>query len=42
MMKAMQTPEGDFRDWPASESWAANIARDLERVPGQRAPKEGF
>jgi menaquinone-dependent protoporphyrinogen oxidase len=29
IMKAMRVPEGDFRDWPAIEAWAANIARDL-------------
>lgn len=29
VMKAMRVPEGDFRDWPAIESWAANIAQDL-------------
>jgi len=28
-------PEGDFRDWPEIEAWAAGIARDLQRVaPG--------
>jgi menaquinone-dependent protoporphyrinogen oxidase len=29
IMKAMRVPEGDFRDWPAIEAWAASIARDL-------------
>ena len=29
ILKAMRAPEGDFRDWPAIESWAASIARDL-------------
>lgn len=29
VMKAMRVPEGNFRDWPAIESWAASIARDL-------------
>jgi menaquinone-dependent protoporphyrinogen oxidase len=29
VMKAMRAPEGDFRDWPAIEAWAASIARDL-------------
>ena len=29
-------PEGDFRDWEAIESWAANIARELARVPARR------
>jgi menaquinone-dependent protoporphyrinogen oxidase len=26
-------PEGDFRDWPEIEAWAAGIARDLQRAP---------
>ena len=26
-------PEGDFRDWPEIEAWAAQIARDLLSVP---------
>ena len=26
-------PEGDFRDWPEIEAWAAGIARDLSSVP---------
>ena len=26
-------PEGDFRDWPEIEAWAAGIARDLQGVP---------
>jgi menaquinone-dependent protoporphyrinogen oxidase len=26
-------PEGDFRDWPEIEAWAAEIARDLQPVP---------
>jgi menaquinone-dependent protoporphyrinogen oxidase len=29
ILKAMRAPEGDFRDWPAIEAWAASIARDL-------------
>jgi menaquinone-dependent protoporphyrinogen oxidase len=29
VMKAMRAPEGDFRDWPAIEAWAASIDRDL-------------
>ncbi len=29
VMKAMRAPEGDFRDWPTIEAWAASIARDL-------------
>lgn len=29
-------PEGDYRDWRAIESWAANIARELARVPARR------
>ena len=29
MVKAVQAPEGDFRDWQAIDDWAANIARDL-------------
>jgi len=26
-------PDGDFRDWPEIEAWAAGIARDLRSVP---------
>jgi menaquinone-dependent protoporphyrinogen oxidase len=26
-------PDGDFRDWPEIEAWAATIARDLRAVP---------
>ena len=26
-------PEGDFRDWPEIEAWAAGIAADLQPVP---------
>ena len=26
-------PDGDFRDWPEIEAWAASIARDLQSVP---------
>lgn len=26
-------PEGDFRDWPAIEAWAASIAHELAPVP---------
>ncbi len=26
-------PEGDFRDWPEIETWAAEIARDLHPLP---------
>jgi menaquinone-dependent protoporphyrinogen oxidase len=29
ILKAVRSPEGDFRDWPAIESWAASIAQDL-------------
>jgi menaquinone-dependent protoporphyrinogen oxidase len=25
-------PAGDFRDWPAIESWASRIARELQPV----------
>ena len=28
-------PEGDYRDWKAIEDWAANIARELARVPAR-------
>jgi menaquinone-dependent protoporphyrinogen oxidase len=27
-------PDGDFRDWPEIEAWAAGIARDLQPVGG--------
>lgn len=27
--QVVRSPEGDFRDWAAIESWAASIARDL-------------
>lgn len=29
ILKAMRSPEGDFRDWPAIESWVARIAPNL-------------
>lgn len=29
MAKAVQAPEGDFRDWKAIEAWAAGIAQEL-------------
>jgi menaquinone-dependent protoporphyrinogen oxidase len=29
ILKALRAPEGDFRDWPAIDAWAATIARDL-------------
>ena len=29
MAKAVQAPEGDFRDWEVIEAWAEHIARDL-------------
>ena len=29
-------PEGDYRDWKAIEDWAAEIARELTRVPARR------
>lgn len=29
MVKAVHAPEGDFRNWPAIESWAESIARAL-------------
>jgi menaquinone-dependent protoporphyrinogen oxidase len=30
---ALRAPEGDFRDWPAVEAWAATIAETLEQMP---------
>ncbi len=29
ILKALRAQEGDFRDWPAIEAWAASIARDM-------------
>jgi menaquinone-dependent protoporphyrinogen oxidase len=29
ILKALRASEGDFRDWPAIEAWAASIAQDL-------------
>jgi menaquinone-dependent protoporphyrinogen oxidase len=29
MAKAVRAPEGDFRDWQATEAWAASIATNL-------------
>jgi len=26
-------PEGDFRDWPKIDAWAALIAQDLRTTP---------
>ena len=26
-------PDGDWRDWPAIEAWAAGIARELASAP---------
>ena len=37
-------PEGDFRDWPAIETWAHSIAQDLKNVEGsesQERPASG-
>lgn len=28
-LKAVRSPEGDFRDWEAINAWAASIAREL-------------
>jgi menaquinone-dependent protoporphyrinogen oxidase len=28
---ALRAPEGDFRDWPAIEAWAAGIAETLQK-----------
>lgn len=30
ILKALRAQEGDFRDWPAIDAWAASIARKLE------------
>ncbi len=32
IIKAMKTPAGDFRDWPAIEAWATAIAHELAPV----------
>lgn len=32
VIKAVGAPEGDFRDWPQIEAWAADIARALPQV----------
>jgi menaquinone-dependent protoporphyrinogen oxidase len=29
IMKLMKAPEGDFRDWPAIETWAGQVAQPL-------------
>jgi menaquinone-dependent protoporphyrinogen oxidase len=29
-------PEGDYRDWKAIDDWAADIAREMARVPARR------
>ena len=33
-------PEGDFRDWPEIDAWAAGIARDLAPVVAGKASTE--
>ena len=32
IIKAIKTPTGDFRDWPAIEAWATAIAHELAPV----------
>ena len=34
VIKAVRAPLGDFRDWPAVESWAAEIAAALDSPAG--------
>jgi menaquinone-dependent protoporphyrinogen oxidase len=34
MVAAVRAPEGDFRDWPAIDAWAHEIAADLRGVSG--------
>jgi menaquinone-dependent protoporphyrinogen oxidase len=35
----VQFPEGDFRDWPAIDAWAAGIAAELTAAPAGRATR---
>ena len=37
IVKAVRAPFGDFRDWPAVEAWASEIAGEL-RTAGATAP----
>jgi len=32
LMKAMKSPQGDFRDWEAITSWATDIAAVLKEA----------
>lgn len=35
VVRAVRAPVGDFRDWPAVESWARGIAGQLQRAAAQ-------
>jgi menaquinone-dependent protoporphyrinogen oxidase len=37
ILKAVRAPLGDFRDWPAIEAWATEIAGALRSVPTREA-----
>lgn len=37
VVRAVRAPEGDYRDWPAIDAWAEQIASDLEPPYGYEA-----
>jgi menaquinone-dependent protoporphyrinogen oxidase len=41
MVTAMRAPLGDFRDWPAVEAWAADVASGLRAVAPTDATRTG-
>jgi menaquinone-dependent protoporphyrinogen oxidase len=41
VVRAVRAPVGDFRDWPAVESWARGIAGQLQRAPAAVAAAPG-